>query len=128
MLWPHRLTVRTSAFQADGRGSIPRGAIIQMKPYQTKILNFLAKIPKGKVATYGTVAKATRTLSPRLVGRVLHNNPDPKQFPCHRVVFKDGSLAKSFAFGGRKRQMMLLTNEGVSFIAGKVDLKKHSYL
>ena len=26
MLWPYRLTVRTSAFQAGNRGSIPRGA------------------------------------------------------------------------------------------------------
>jgi methylated-DNA-protein-cysteine methyltransferase-like protein len=70
-----------------------------MRPYQEKILNFILMIPKGKVATYGQVAKATGIGSPRLVGRVLHNNPDPKRFPCHRVVFKDGSLAKNFAFG-----------------------------
>ena len=97
-----------------------------MKPYQEKILNFLAKIPKGKVATYGQAAKATGTGSPRMVGRVLHNNPDPKRFPCHRVVFKDGGLAKNFAFGGEKRQRMLLKNEGISFVGNKVDMLKHN--
>ena len=95
-----------------------------MSTYQAKILNFLTKIPKGKVATYGQVAKATGTGSPRIVGRLLHNNPDPKRFPCHRVVFKDGSLAKHFAFGGEKRQRVLLKREGVSFFRGKVDMNK----
>ena len=34
ILWPHRLTVRTSAFQAENRGSIPRG----VKSYNKSLL------------------------------------------------------------------------------------------
>ena len=85
----------------------------------------MTKIPKGKVATYVQASQATGVNSPRVVGRVLHNNPDPKRFPCHRVVFKDGSLAKNFAFGGDRGQRALLKSEGVSFAGKKVDMLKH---
>ena len=44
--------------------------------------------------------------SARYVGYALHNNPSPgmglEDIPCHRIVFKDGSMARSFAFGGPK--------------------------
>ena len=44
--------------------------------------------------------------------------------PCHRVVFRDGSLADGFAFGGREVQKALLVSEGVGFSDEyKVDIK-----
>ncbi|MFA5105164.1 MAG: MGMT family protein [Candidatus Margulisiibacteriota bacterium] len=93
-----------------------------MRSNKEKILNFVAKIPYGKVTTYGRIAKAIGLKSPRTVGKVLHHNPNPKRFPCHRVVFCDGKLSPSFAFGGIKEQMNLLKKEGISFVFGKVDL------
>jgi methylated-DNA-protein-cysteine methyltransferase-like protein len=51
--------------------------------------------------------------------------PDPENIPCHRVVFKDGSLSKAFLFGGENRQRELLEAEGVKFVGGKVDMRKH---
>lgn len=45
-----------------------------------KIYNFVSKIPKGKVATYGQVAKECGVKSPRQVGFWLHKNVDPKKF------------------------------------------------
>lgn len=95
-----------------------------MKAYEEKVLNVLTHIPKGKVVTYGQVAKAASIASARLVGKVLHNNPDPKKFPCHRVVFKNGGLSENFAFGGKSRQMALFKKEGVVFIGEKVAMKK----
>ena len=68
------------------------------------------KIPLGETATYGEIAKKAGT-SPRVVGFALHKNPDPENIPCHRVVFKDGSLSKNFAFGGEARQKELLQKE-----------------
>ncbi|MDR2557922.1 MAG: MGMT family protein, partial [Oscillospiraceae bacterium] len=56
-----------------------------------------------------------------------HGNSDPHNIPCHRVVFKDGSLSKAFLFGGENRQRKLLEDEGVSFIGEKVDMKKHGF-
>jgi methylated-DNA-protein-cysteine methyltransferase-like protein len=89
------------------------------------VFKFVAKIPKGKVMTYGQISKKLEINSPRAVGQILHKNVDPKNIPCHRVVFVNGRLSKSYAFGGEKIQKEKLEKEGIKFIGGKVDLKKH---
>lgn len=89
-----------------------------------KIYQIVGKIPKGKVVTYGMVAKMAGT-SPRIVGFALHQNPDPKTIPCHRVVGKDGCLAKNYAFGGLREHKRRLLAEGVKFKSQtNVDLDK----
>lgn len=87
-----------------------------------KVYEIVAKIPEGKVLTYGDIA-ITLGLNPRVVGYALHANKSSDDVPCHRVVFKDGSLAKGFAFGGKDIQKKLLLNEDVSFSGDKVNLK-----
>lgn len=87
-----------------------------------KVYKAVAKIPKGKVLTYGDIA-IELGLNPRVVGYALHANKNGETVPCHRVVFKDGSLATGYAFGGKDVQKKLLLNEGVSFIGEKVNLK-----
>lgn len=89
-----------------------------------KVYNLVKNIPLGKVTTYGILAKKAGMNSPRLIGKILHNNPDPSTIPCHRVVNSEGKLAKSFAFGGIKGQTNKLINEGVIVKKGKVDLDK----
>ncbi len=85
-----------------------------------KIYEEVKKIPKGKVSTYGEIAKKAGT-TPRVVGFALHGNPDPKNIPCHRVVFKDGRLSPGYVFGGIGKQKELLEKEGLVFNqAGKV--------
>jgi len=84
------------------------------------------EIPKGKVASYGTVARlAGYPRCSRQVGFALHRNPASLNIPCHRVVFKDGSLSKAFVVNGVNRQRKLLEDEGVSFIGEKVDMKRN---
>lgn len=62
----------------------------------------------------------------RIVGGALHRNPEPGKTPCHRVVFRDGSLAPGFAFGGPGAQRALLEAEGVTFLPdGRVDMARH---
>ena len=75
-----------------------------------KIYQEVKKIPKGETTTYGEIAKRVGT-TPKIVGFALHKNPDPKNIPCHRVVFKDGSLSKSYAFGGLVGQKRKLIKE-----------------
>lgn len=58
-----------------------------------------------------------------MVGKVLHNNPDPTTIKCHRVVYKDGSLSESFAFGGISKQAELLRNQGVD-----IDMKAYKVI
>lgn len=79
-----------------------------------KIYRAVKKIPKGKITTYGAVAKKAGT-SPRVVGWALHQNPDPGTIPCHRVVNREGRLAPHFGLGGWREQKRKLLDEGVEF-------------
>lgn len=91
-----------------------------------RIYNVVTMIPKGKVATYGMVATlAGNPRWARVVGYALHNNPDPSIIPCHRVVNREGKVAKAFVFGGENEQIKRLENEGVEVIDGTVDLEKY---
>lgn len=91
---------------------------------QKRIYKLVSRIPKGKVMTYGQIAKKLGIKSPRFVGQVLHRNIDPKKITCHRVVFADGSLSHSYAFGGIKKQKELLKSEGIEFKGGRVKIAK----
>ena len=95
-----------------------------------KIYEQVRKIPKGKVATYGQIAlMAGNPRWSQIVGYALHSNPEPIVIPCHRVVNKEGRLAKAFAFGGENAQRNLLINEGVIFLDEyTVDLQKCRYI
>ena len=88
-----------------------------------KIYEVVKNIPKGKVATYGQVARlAGNPRWSRVVGYALHNNPAPGMIPCHRVV----KVAEIFAFGGGEVQRQLLEAEGVVFeLNGRIDLEKY---
>jgi len=91
-----------------------------------RIYSVVKAIPKGKVASYGLVALlAGNPRWSRVVGYALHVNPEPITIPCHRVVTKDGSLSKAFAFGGENMQRTLLAEEGIEFLAdGRVDMSR----
>lgn len=90
-----------------------------------KIRGVVKKIPKGKVATYGQVGKLSGINDARKVGWAIYNNQNPA-VPCHRVVFKDGSLAENFSLGGWKEQKLRLMKDGVEFESEKrVNLDKY---
>jgi O-6-methylguanine DNA methyltransferase len=90
-----------------------------------RIYEAVKKIPKGKVATYGQIAKlAGDEKMCRAVGNALHKNPEPDKIPCFRVVNSKGELSGEFAFGGAGAQQKLLEAEGIEVINGKVDLAK----
>jgi methylated-DNA-protein-cysteine methyltransferase-like protein len=85
------------------------------------------QVPEGRVASYGQVARMLgEPRKARFVGFALHASPGMAGgVPCHRVVFKDGSLAPGFAFGGPGEQRRLLEGEGVSFLPnGRVDMDR----
>jgi methylated-DNA-protein-cysteine methyltransferase-like protein len=85
--------------------------------------NAVRQIPKGKVASYGFIARISGyPRASRQVGWALHQNPDPSTIPCHRVVKKDGSLSESFVFGGINMQEKLLLKEGITIENGRVNM------
>ena len=81
-----------------------------------KVYEFVKNIPRGKVATYGQIALFLENRNyARVVGNILHGNPDPEHIPCHRVVNAQGKLSRAYAFGGIEAQRCLLESEGVVF-------------
>lgn len=98
------------------------------KNYFENVYDLVKKVPKGKVVTYGEIARAIgNSRMSRQVGWALHVNPEPGVIPCHRVVNRFGGLSSAFAFGGVNRQAELLREEGVEVIDNKVDLNKYGY-
>ena len=90
-----------------------------------KVYKIIALIPKGKVLTYGQVAHIAGIKSARAVGNILHENIDPENIPCHRVVNSEGKVAKNFAFGGEKGQIEKLVREGVIIDNNQIDLDRY---
>ena len=99
-------------------------------PFSQRIYETVKQIPKGRVASYGQIAMlAGNPRGARGVGFALHHNPEPGVVPCHRVVFKDGSICTGYAFGGPDVQRRLLEEEGVPFLPdGRVDMARARWL
>ncbi|MCI0414731.1 methylated-DNA--[protein]-cysteine S-methyltransferase [bacterium] len=87
----------------------------------------IKKIPRGKVATYGQIARLSGIDGhARLVGYALHGLPQNSGIPWHRVINSQGRISLS-GFTA-KRQRRLLEIEKVVFNpAGKIDLKRFQW-
>lgn len=93
-----------------------------------QVYQVVKQIPKGKVVTYGQIARQLGTRDARRVGWALHSNKSGSGVPCHRVVNQEGRLAPNFAFSGEEEQRRRLEAEGVKFLEnGKVEMKKYQY-
>lgn len=91
-----------------------------------KALLLLRKIPKGKVTTYGELARATRS-SPRAIGQIMRTNPRPDLYPCYKVVRSDGSIggyAGCIKGGKISKKVALLKKDGIKIEKGKIDLRR----
>jgi len=97
--------------------------------FNDAVYDMVMQIPRGRVATYGQIATMVgKPRNARFVGFALHVNPKPGIIPCHRVVFKDGSLASGFAFGGEGVQREMLEAEGIEFLPdGRVDMRRYMW-
>ena len=92
------------------------------------VYDFLQRIPRGYVVTYGTIAEAFGDKKwARSIGNILHDNPDGEKYPCYKVVSANGKLAVAYAFGGIERQKELLESDGIEVTGYKVDLKKYHW-
>ena len=98
------------------------------KNFFENVYELVKKVPKGKVVTYGEIAREIgNKRMARQVGWALQVNPEPGVIPCHRVVNRFGELSSAFAFGGVNRQAELLRAEGVEVEDDKVNLKRYGY-
>lgn len=93
-----------------------------------KIYEIVKQIPFGQVATYGQIASLVGNKKyARVVGYALHQNPNPDEIPCFRVVNRFGQVSKAFAFGGENQQIGLLEQEGIQIVDGRVDLEMYGW-
>jgi len=87
----------------------------------------LLLVPKGKITTYGELAKAVGLKNgQRAIGRIMNKNPFPVIVPCHRVVNSNGKIG-GYAYGKDVKNKML-TKEGIEIQNGKIlDFEKRIY-
>lgn len=85
------------------------------------------RIPKGRVASYGQVARVAGLVNAaRQVGYALHALPSGSAVPWHRVLNAQGAV--SLRNHNALTQRLLLTREGVRFDArGRVDLTRFGW-
>lgn len=84
-----------------------------------RMLDQVAAVPPGFVATYGDIAARAGSRSPRLAGRVLSEMSDDTT-PWHRILRADGTPAAHL----RTEQIGRLISEGVQVQDGRVDLTR----
>ncbi len=84
-----------------------------------KIYKKLLEVPKGKITTYGDLAKAVGLKNgQRAVGKIMNKNPYPVIIPCHRVIKSDGKIG-GYAYGEEIKSNML-SKEGIKIQNGKI--------
>jgi methylated-DNA-protein-cysteine methyltransferase-like protein len=100
-----------------------------MKDVYKRIYAAVAKIPRGKVATYGQIARvAGIPRHARQVGYALAATPDGTGLPWQRVVNAKGEISARARPGEEGKQRRLLEREGVSFSKdGRIDLRRHQW-
>lgn len=90
-----------------------------MTPFARAVLAAVRRIPRGRVASYGTIARmAGRPGAARAVGAALRSLPDGEEAPWWRVLSARGELTIPRAGHGRPLQRALLESEGVEFEDG----------
>ncbi len=94
-----------------------------------RIYAVVRRIPRGRVATYGQVARlAGFPRHARLVGYALHALPDASRVPWQRVINARGEVSPRAIPGFEGLQVRLLEREGVRFdTRGRVSLARYRW-
>jgi methylated-DNA-protein-cysteine methyltransferase-like protein len=88
------------------------------------VYKLVQRIPRGRVLTYGELAKALRLPGgARSAGRAMAATPSGKGIPWHRVLGERGKILIREPYASLQRK--LLESEGVTVVESRVDLKRH---
>ncbi len=94
-----------------------------------RIYSVVRRIPAGKVATYGQVARIAGGCSALMVGFALASLTPAKDVPWQRVINARGYISPHGAGFGSAMQRVLLEDEGIEFDqTGKVDFSRFGWL
>ena len=90
----------------------------------SSVYRFVQRIPRGRVLTYGALAKALRLPGgARTAGRAMAATPSGKGIPWHRVLGERGKILIREPYASLQKK--LLETEGVTIIESRADLKRH---
>lgn len=96
-----------------GRRRFALADLSSLTPFQRRVLEKTAEIPRGEVRPYGWIAREIGAPgATRAVGTALGHNPIPVLIPCHRVVRTDGTLGE-YSGGGPAVKQRILEAEGL---------------
>lgn len=81
--------------------------------FRERVYALVSQIPKGRVMAYGQIAALCgNPRAARIVGGIAHFGPP--ELPWHRVVNKNGGLARGYTWGGLEGHKRALEDEGVT--------------
>jgi len=87
---------------------------MQSSNYFNNVYDIVKLIPKGRVTSYGSIAKYLGTTKgARIVGWAMNNSHSNSSIPAHRVVNKNGLLTGKHHFPDEKAMENLLKKEGI---------------
>jgi methylated-DNA-protein-cysteine methyltransferase-like protein len=90
-------------------------------PALQAIWDVVARIPRGRVATYGDVAReAGLPGRARQAGYALKHVPDGMHLPWHRVVAAGGRIVFPPHSAAHREQTRRLRSEGVTVVNGRI--------
>ena len=99
-----------------------------LPPAWQEIYRTVARVPRGRVATYGTVARLAQLPGrARLVGTALKNLPSGTAVPWHRVVGAGGRLAFPEGSDAFQRQRARLKREGVHMERNRISMSHYGW-
>lgn len=91
------------------------------------VYSLVKQIPRGRVLSYGAVAKALRLPGgARSAGRAMAACPSGKGIPWHRVLGAGGKLLIREPYASLQRK--LLETEGVQMTERRVNMKLHGWM
>jgi methylated-DNA-protein-cysteine methyltransferase-like protein len=91
-----------------------------------KVYRLVQRIPRGRVLTYGALAKALHLPGgARTAGRAMASTPSGQGIPWHRVVGERGKILIRGPYA--MLQKKLLESEGVKLIESRVQLNLHAW-
>lgn len=85
------------------------------------IYSIVQQIPKGKVTSYGIIAKLIGSgFSARVVGYAMNKVNNLENIPAHRVVNRNGLLTGRHHFSPPELMQQLLEEEGLTIKENKI--------
>ena len=94
-----------------------------MKQFE-KLRKLINQIPKSKVTTYKALGRELG-IHPRVVGRLLSQNPDLSGIACYRVILSNGRLG-GYRLGAEEK-LKRLRSEGIEISSGRIDLSRYEH-